>query len=598
MCGFAGGIRLDGNLPAPGAAAEAARLLTPRGPDGEGHWQERTPAGAVWMQHRRLAILDRAGGEQPMSNETGTVRVVFNGEIYNHADLRRQLEALGHKFASDHSDTEVLVHGWEQWGTELPEHLLGMFAFALYDRAGGQWFMARDEAGQKPLYYAADAAGVVCASTLPALLALGLTEARPAGAQVQQYLQLGYIPAPGTIYENIFQLPPQTWALWCGGELTLRRYTSLTVAGPGDLADVLQAAVARHLQADVPLVCFLSGGIDSALIAWAMQLATRRAGGAAITTVSVGFAEADFDESPYAAEVARILGTRHQRIVVGAHGDVAGGLEALITEVLGQPFADSSLWATQQISAAARGLGTVALSGDGGDEIFGGYDRYRGLALARAWRAAVGWLPDELGTDVPGGVRWGRLIRAARAADTPGAYARLVELWSGSRELPPVVGPTGTPGEYAQSWDWQHYLSGDVLCKVDTAAMSVGLEVRAPLLDPALRAWVRQHRPRLWDGRRGKLPLRALAARLFPPAISARRKQGFGVPIGTWFRGVLRENLLDRLLSRGAYWRAYLPAATVTDALRAHLTGTADHTHRLYALWVLEMWSGELRGKR
>lgn len=639
MCGIAGIVSwrpLPAVLHHQSALDAMAQALAHRGPDGQGIWTSPLPPPPnddpfAALVHRRLAIIDLPGGHQPMANETGQVQVVFNGEIYNHTALRQELIAAGHRFASDHCDTEVLVHGWEEWGEELPTHLRGMFAFAIYDfrrdDATNTLFLARDRMGQKPLFYALLDDSIVFGSTILSVLAWPTVPRRVPREQIALYLLLGYLPPPHTIYRDISQLQPGhalTLYVRPGGEVTRgHRYwdapieptTSppppttppLTTAAEitAEIRRQITTAVTSQLSADVPLTCFLSGGLDSSIIATLMQQAVRAlSAGGTIQTVSVGFSESRFDETAYAAQVATHIGSRHTRLEVAAGQNVPETLSALMRTGLGQPFADSSIIPTYHLSRAVRALAPVALSGDGGDELFGGYDRYRALPLLQRWSGLLRYLPTAYSRNE----RLRRLKAAARGRDLPERYTRLTALFSPeeiARLLPdtlvdyaPIrmelhVPPAAAPQRYAMARDQHDYLPGDVLYKVDTAAMAVALEVRSPLLDhdvvtlanslPTAAHFAPQ------TGR-GKHLFRQAFADQLPPAILDRPKQGFGVPIGAWFRGPLQTYLQDTLMAQHSFTRQHLNIRLVEQLLSQHRREQRDHTHRLFSLLMLELW--------
>ncbi len=480
-----------------------------RGPDGSGQYLDPRPGRMAALLHRRLAILDRPGGTQPMPNEDGSVQVVFNGEIYNHAQLRHELQAAGHTFRSDHSDTEVLVHGWEQWSTDLPAKLRGMFAFAIWDTKSNTLFLARDRLGQKPLFYASLDDGIVFASTIPALLAWPEVPRRVPRELLALYLQLGYFPPPLTPFRDISQLMPAHWLRLRGEVLDGNKYWSPIpnftpnpnpAASRTDLREHLTSAVESQLISDVPIACFLSGGIDSSIIALLMQNAARENNAPAIHTVSVGFAESAFDETQHAAAVAAHIGSRHTRLEVNAGQNVIETLQLLMRQSLGQPFADSSILPTYHLSKAVRQIAPVALAGDGGDELFAGYDRYRAMQILAKWSSIARFMPKSppLGT-LSKKERYRRLAAAARESAAADRYTRLTEITppdiltdiidEPSTYLPPNLSSFSlhtSSFREALFRDQLEYLPGDLLCKVDSAAMTDALEVRAPFLDHTL----------------------------------------------------------------------------------------------------------------
>ena len=623
MCGIAGLIRW-GQQAADLDAADADRCklmlaaIRHRGPAAQGSWIDPRTHASVLL-HARLPIIDLPGGAQPMGNEDGLVQVVFNGEIYNHHDLRDQLRSAGHTFHSDHSDTEVLVHGWEQWQTDLPRHLVGMFSFAIWDLRAKALFLCRDRLGQKPLFFMTTSNGIAFASTIPALIiAQGGPPAVPMSS-ITRYLTTGYTAPPHTIYPAVAAVAPGAGVLFTDGSRRESSYwqpnaalpTSIAnPAGQGDctgqLYDLLADAVESQLMADVPITCFLSGGVDSSIIAALVQQRQRSRGGDAITTLSVGFSEDGFDESVFAAEVARHIGSRHHEVRLGPRNDAMETLEWLMQNVLGQPFADSSLLPTYYLANAARCFAPVALSGDGADECFGGYDRYRAMRLMSRWPglAALGaWLPGGRRVE-----RWRRLRTACAGRGWSSQYAGLTDIFSPADMAglgPAIAAGQGAAGQAgaadqcgsASSWrnamllDQQRYLPGDVLWKVDSASMANALEVRSPFLDHRVVEFANGLADALiLDSRRGKLLLRQAFGPLLPKAVFTRKKHGFAMPVGEWFRGPLQEPLLDRLRDSAGFCRNYLSSAGTEQLVRQHISQERDHTHRLFALLMLEIW--------
>lgn len=618
MCGFAGIIHWSAAAPPPvtDACLDAVdELIAHRGPDGAGRWRDPKNPGCILL-HRRLSILDRPGGAQPMANEDQTVQVVFNGEIYNHRALRAELRQLGHQFASDHSDTEVLVHGWEEWNTQLPEKLIGMFAFAVWDARKHTLFLARDRMGQKPLFYQSNSGTACFASTLPALLTLG-AKTKVSPSALAGYLTHGYFPPPGTAYADVWQLQPGHW--WCAqnGTISQECYWRPAVGAAsgnpeGSLAEVVTAAVDSQMEADVPVACFLSGGIDSTIIAGLMQRRARQAGGDNIMTISVGFQEDRFDETAYAAIAAQHIGSRHHTFQVGVGEHVVETLQWLMRYTLGQPFADSSILPTYYLANCTRGIAPCAISGDGGDELFGGYDRYRALRLITA-APAISRLAAEAFLRMNRGERARRFHNAAQEQSWSSRYAALTRLFS-QADIGRLF-PDMSAEDHLLSWppdqerpddviraamelDQRHYLPGDVLWKVDSASMANALEVRSPYLDHRVIGCAAQlPTSELVNFRSGKLALRRTFADLLPAAIAQRRKHGFGLPIGDWFRGQLYGPLRDLLLSRNSFLGASEARVFVDQLINEHKDGRRDHTHRLFALLMLELWHRECRAE-
>ena len=615
-------------------AAAMASQMEHRGPDDAGAHAEAE--GDLAFGFRRLAIIDLTeAGHQPMVSASGRSVIVFNGEIYNAEDVRQELlataQGAGLRFRG-HSDTEVLLEACEAWGVAavLPK-LIGMFAFAVFDRGTRTLTMARDRFGKKPLYLARYGGAVLFASQLRALRAHPQFEPRLDRRAMSAFVRYGWVPSPFAIYEDVEQVPPGGMAtVGPDGAVRVERYwraeavAAAAKAAPwegtdGALLDrleaVLQDAVARRMIADVPLGAFLSGGIDSSLVVALMQAGST----AKVKTFSIGFGVEGFDEAPHARAVAEHLGTDHHELYVSA-GD-ALAVVPRIPEHWDEPFADSSQIPTFLVSAMARRHVTVALSGDGGDELFAGYSRYAQMArlhaasrtapaaaraLARLGHGVItapgfapvrGMLPPMLRARAE---RWlGRMAALEDAAAFEPAYRRLLQqgpvpssvmlrpeepeedLWTGrlAADFPGVT-------ERCQMLDTLSYLSDDILVKVDRASMGVSLEARAPILDHRVfeAAWRLPERMKLRDGV-AKWALRELLYRRVPRAIVDRPKMGFGVPIETWLRGPLRdwaEDLLDpaRLAAEGLF-----DPAAVRQLWQRHLSGE----NWQYPLWCLLM---------
>ena len=615
MCGIGGIFRLETGEVDRDALAAMQEALGHRGPDGQG--LEVLGHGRCGMAHTRLSVVDLMGGHQPMRvpqvGEHGELTLVFNGEIYNHRRLRKLLERRGHRFESDHCDTEVLLHGYRAWGLELPKHLHGMWAFAVYDARHESLYLCRDRTGKKPLYVHRADGRVTFASVVSAL-----TAALPSTPAIDRralgdYLTFGYTFGQ-SLLEGVSEVPAghgmliesdgrtQTLRYWQPPPLS-RTSTSLGAAQA--IEELLEEAVTSRLEADVPLGCFLSGGIDSSLIA---AMAAKHLDGP-LRTFSMAMDEPRYDESRYATEVAEHIGARHHTLRAG--GAVMDDLAHLIG-LHGEPIADSSLLPSYWLSKATRQHVTVVLSGDGGDELFGGYDRYRALRLIKRFGGLLRRLPAEL---LAGGEPKGwpaRLARLARAARRPGSaaqYLDMIRLFSpgqlgrmGLGDLPVDDGPPGwvdenDPAEAARRWDLDHYMKFDLLRKVDRASMAVALEVRCPMLDTQV-CDLAGHLPLsvLMAGGRPKGLLRRVAAGYLPPKIVRRRKMGFALPIGRMFRGELADPLSDHLRRRALADVMGVGFDRIVPMLDAHRSGRADHSHRLFALLSLSIWLDSLGG--
>ncbi len=595
--------------------------LAHRGPDEEGYFVESN----VGLGVRRLRVIDPEGGRQPITNERGTIWVVHNGEIYNYRDLRRQLQEQGHRFATE-SDTEVIVHAYEQYGLKSLTRLRGMFAFALWDGEQRQLLLARDRVGEKPLLYARVGGALVFASEFEALLQHPWISRDVAWEALDVYLALGYIPAPATAFRAIWKLEPGHWLLWRAGEIAIAPYWRLEFSpklrvSPQEAAEHwlarVRESVRLRLQSDVPVGAFLSGGLDSSTVVALMSEASARP----VKTFSLGFEEPEYNELDEARRVASHLGTEHHEILIGPH--VADLLPALVRRY-GEPFADSSAIPTYSLARLARASVTVVLTGDGGDEGLAGYDRYRAMRWAErlpplSWRVArAAWRTGRslLGRSATDHRRLNRLERflTAAALPRPQRYARWMstcpeelrrELYSETfRRLTETLRPErlleqeleaeGSLLDALLRTDALTYLPNDLLVKMDIATMAHGLEARAPLLDHLLLEW----EARLPDalklrGNRGKYLLRRALRGLLPPETLARRKQGFGVPIARWLRHPWRELARDALLSERAQRRGLFRPDVVRALWHAHSEGRADFSTPLWTLIMLELWFRE-----
>lgn len=570
MCGLAGfagaGTRDD--------IAAMAACLAHRGPDDEGFFID--PEHRVFLGFRRLIVLDPAAGAQPMRSAAHGLVVVFNGEIYNHAALRSELEGLGHRFVTGHSDTEVLLHGYAQWGGDLPSHLEGMFAFAIWDARRRRLFCARDRFGEKPFYYAVRPGLFVFGSEITALHAHAGMEDEFDPAAVQKFFAYGYVPAPRTIYRHVRKLPPGSALTFDleAGEALVAAYWRFQIEAEEDapaeripalaeeLRALLTAAVGRRLEADVPLGVYLSGGIDSTAI---LALAARARGAAGIDSFTIGFSEASYDESRFARRAAEMVGSRHHERVVDM-GDARHELPGLLAG-LDEPFADPSILPTHLLARFAREHVTVALSGDGGDELFAGYDPFSALGVAgryqhavpdilhRAFRAAAGRLPRRH-ANMSFDYRLRRLLRGlshrpalwnpvwlgaldprefAACFDNPlsadALFEEAIAAWDNS--------PSRNPVDRTLEFYTNFYLPEMILAKADRASMRASLESRAPFLDRDLVGFCQRlpHGYKLRHGRR-KFLLKEAVRGVVPQFVLARRKKGFGIPLMDWLGGL------------------------------------------------------------
>lgn len=612
MCGLVGFV-------GPGSRDDLDRMseaVAHRGPDGAGTFVD--PDNAVYLGHRRLAILDIAGGAQPMWDAGETIGVVFNGEIYNHLELREELRQRGYRFKTDHSDTEVLIHGYDAWGTELPARLNGMFAFAIYDTRRKTIFLARDRFGEKPLYYAMQNGLFAFASELSAIARHATFSARLKQRSVQKFLAYGFLPSPAAILDDAWKLPGGAWLTFDvrTRAIEIRKYWAFSLT-PDDafesrseasLVEELQAllgqSVKRRLISDVPLGIFLSGGLDSSTV---LAGAVRHADPAAIRTFTIGFTDPSFDESEPATQVAAHFRVRNDMERLDL--ERARAIIPAMLQKLDEPLGDGSLLPTHLLSAFTRKSVTVALSGDGGDELFAGYDPFVALPWARLYdrcvpqplhkllRRAVSLLPistKNMSLDFKlrrtlGGLShtpsvwipvWMSAADPAMMRDlmeepltTEELYEEAIAQWEGG----------GLKSDIDKTLEYftNFYLQDNILFKVDRAAMANSLESRAVFLDNDLVDFCRRL-PTRYKYRRGqrKYLLRKAMTGVLPANILDRRKKGFGVPLTKWLRDTPAEPPLTRVPG--------VQMDRIKRAWQAHREGVADHRLLLWSWWSLQ----------
>jgi asparagine synthase (glutamine-hydrolysing) len=625
MCGIAGIVLRDPEAPVePDLLLRLSAAIRHRGPDDSAHWI----GPGVGLAHRRLSIIDLSpAGRQPMCNEDETVWLVFNGEIYNFLELRERLEKSGHRFRS-HTDSEVIVHLYEEEGARCVERLDGMFALALWDVRARRLLLARDRLGKKPLKYAElPGGGLVFASELKSLVASGLVPRDVALDEVDAYLTFGYVPAPGTGFARIRKLPPAHRLVWQDGSARAERYWALdygkkriqsAAAWHEEIRAAVRAAVRRRLVSDVPLGAFLSGGIDSGIVVACMAEASSRP----VETFSIGFEHEAYDELPYARRLAERYGTSHHEFHVRAD-DVT--LLPTLARLYEEPYSDSSALPSWFLARETRAHVTVALNGDGGDEGFAGYARYEALPSHRRRFAALG-LPGaaalvERLARAPGlPPRWARNLEAAAGMVSPSlgtAYTWTVRTFS-EREKDNLfraevrAALRRAPAALLESWmnargagealldricftDVMTYLPDDLLVKMDLATMAHGLEARSPLLDHHLLELTAEiPAEQKLSGGRLKGLLKDAFADVLPEGHLTKRKTGFAIPAQEWFRGPWAGFAREHLLASDARVRRWLDPKPLARALEAHVEGRIAFGYQLWSLLMLELWLREV----
>ena len=618
MCGIAGLVQLTAGKRINGATSRArtmADCMSHRGPDDAGVWESAD--GSVALSHRRLSIVDLSPlGRNPMAWDNGRLWITFNGEIYNFLELRQELEAAGYRFRS-HTDTEVMLAAYDRWGIDSVQRFAGMFAFAIWDEPKRRLWLVRDRVGKKPVYYTEAGGTLRFASELKALTTDPQLPRDVSPDALRLYLRYGYVPSPYTIYSGIHKLPPAHHLICEGGRVTVQRYWDpvqhalettphTDAAAAAQLESVLGTAVRQRMIADVPLGAFLSGGIDSSLIVALMQEQST----GPVKTFTIRFENPEYNEADHAAAVARHLGTEH-------HEHTCSDSEMLavvdrLPAMYDEPFADSSAVPTYLVSRTAREMVTVALSGDGGDELFFGYPRYRYhrtaaavLSLPRSLRRAAAFGAARMPTR-----RLRRIADVLRSDDTD-HYARFVSWWT----APHIEAMTGAAAPVGPAYadallraaalrvdsraallDVVSYLPEDILTKVDRASMAVSLEVRAPLLDHRVAEFALALPLALKRrGRTMKWLLRQLLYKRVPRELIDRPKMGFGVPLGDWFRGPLRERMDDYCGGHDLEDLGIHPEP-VRATWAGFKRGENPRTDLLWQMFALIAWSRQVRG--
>ena len=616
MCGIAGVVNSEPGGVEADTIRRMCQSIVHRGPDDEGTYVKDGAGLGV----RRLSVIDIAGGRQPVFNEDKTICIVYNGEIYNFPELRRELESRGHRFLT-HGDTEVIVHLYEELGRDCVKRLRGMFAFAVYDTRNRCLLLARDRLGIKPLHYAFAGGRLLFGSEIKSILAVAPELATIDQQALWRYMYFGYIPDPDTAFLPIKKLPPGHVLEFERGKVSIHKYWDLpeysTYQPRGEeeclqeLEQRLAEAVRIRLIADVPLGGLLSGGTDSSTIVALMA----RAGSRPVKTFSIGFRHADFNEAPYARLVAERFGTEHRELIL--EPDVAETLQSL-THSLEEPFGDSSILPTYYISRLARQQVTVALSGDGGDEAFGGYERYQ----VHLQRRTFDWIPEwtgrfyrdhvhrKLPTSVPG-----RNLAYSVSLPWSERYIEGISLKPFDREMALLsddfrsaalgdVDPLSAMRRYLDQalardplsrvlyLDSKTYLPGDILTKVDRMSMLTSLEVRVPILDHLFLEWVTGLPPE-WKmrGKKQKYILTKLAERVgVPKEVLNRPKQGFTLPLGHWMRNELKDLIMSVLMDSSTRQRGYFNAQGVQRLLDEHFQARRDHSARIWRFLMFELW--------
>ncbi len=618
MCGIAGFIS-NGVEDRPGRAAvldSMCRVITHRGPDEQG----AAVVGRAALGMRRLSIIDLATGQQPIYNTDRTKLIVFNGEIYNYRELKKDLESRGYKFKTN-SDTETIIHAYDEWGVECLKQLRGMFAFAIWDEREQTLFAARDRVGKKPLFYSVANGELVFGSEMKSLLEHGRIAREIDAGALDAYLTFGYVPEELCIFKGVNKLAPGHFLIYKNGEVRTERYWDFDFGGEplhetedeiaGDLLDQLREAVEIRLISEVPLGAFLSGGVDSSAVVGLMSRIMDKP----VKTFSIGFNEDSFDELKYARLAAKHFKTDHHEFILTP--DFVDIVDDLVWH-FDEPFADSSALPTYMVSKLAREHVTVVLSGDGGDELFAGYTRYvidRGRSgLDRLPKAIRKNLVRPISEALPHGAR-GKNYLFNISLDAAGRYIDSISHFNGPRKerLYSKGARSKMNGSFARGerlyreissnldsddavenllyLDSKTYLPGDILTKVDRMSMASSLEARSPLLDHKLIEYATRIPSRLkLNGRETKYIFKKAISGFVPGEILNREKQGFGVPIGEWINQQMKERILGDLSDRRSIERGYFDPKYVELLINEHSRGRRDHSHALWTLWMFELW--------
>jgi asparagine synthase (glutamine-hydrolysing) len=627
MCGICGVLYFDAERRVDSAVLHSmCDTLIHRGPDDEGH----VVMGHAGLGMRRLSIIDLSTGHQPISNEQGNAWIVFNGEIYNFKLLRQELETLGHRFKTQ-SDTETILHGYEEWGDRICQRLNGMFAFAIWDSRKQLLFLGRDRLGIKPLYYYMDDQKMVFGSEIKAILKCPEVNLTLNPVALSHYMTFEYIPSPHSIFREIRKLPPGHGLIWNNERLKEQPYwelhpceNTISEAEAGEkLAALLKDSVRLRLISDVPLGAFLSGGLDSTIMVSQMAALMNQP----VKTFSIGFKESSYNELHYARAVARMYNTEHHELIIEPN---ALELTEKLVRHLDEPFGDFSIFPTYLVSKMAREHVTVALSGDGGDELFAGYDSYRAHQFDRQFyhllpklikRGVLEPLADRLiptekkkgwvnsykrfiqGTRLPKSLYHARWMVFLQAHERESLFTESIQ-----EELD-YLDPYDFIHDYSRQADGLHditrtgyidvksYLVDDILVKVDRMSMATSLEARVPYLDYRIVEFCYSLPPHLkMKNYKTKVMLQKTYWNALPPEVQKRDKQGFSIPIKNWIRNELRPMMLDLLSEQKLSQQGLFRPATVKRWIDEHLEGRENHSHKLWALMVFQQWM-ELYGK-
>jgi asparagine synthase (glutamine-hydrolysing) len=619
MCGICGVVYSNPRFVDEDVLKQMCRILYHRGPDDEGYYRDKR----VGLGVRRLSIIDLSTGRQPLSNEEGTLWIVFNGEIYNYRQLRTQLEQRGHLFSTQ-TDTEVIVHAYEEYGEGCLEHFNGMFSFAIWDTINQRLFLARDRLGIKPMFYWSSGHQLIFGSELKAVLQHPDVPREINLPALDQFLTLEYIPAPTTIFKGINKLLPGHFLVFQAGQLNLKQYWEIPFReAPTNeavcveiLTELINEAIQSHLVSDVPVGAFLSGGIDSSTIVAFMNEATTEP----VLTFSVGFEDKTYNELSYARAVATAFETHHHEEVLIP--DLITLVERLVCQ-FDEPFADFSIFPTFLVSEMAKRHVTVVLSGDGGDELFAGYEAYIAQRLDRLYRlvplrlrqeilpALIGRMSPQPGKKglinkakrfIEGGAlpsslqhtRWMTFInnKDKQALYQP-EFCSALNGFTAASIIENYFQRVSHMDSLAQQQyvDIKTYLADDILTKVDRMSMAASIEARVPLLDHRIVEFAMSLPPHLKLNRgQTKIILRKAMADRLPPEVLNKPKQGFSIPLKDWLRGPLRPLMMELLSVDTIRRRGYFESDCVSRWISEHLAGHANHSHRLWALMVLELW--------